>query len=165
MTAAELLDRLRDVHAPPPVGWWPPAAGWWWLAGGLLLGLCLLALGTILWRRGRTKRACLRELARLRRQAPADDGARARELAGINRLLRRRALDLAPADEVAGLTGLAWLHFLDNTLEARTFSEGPGRILLDAPYRPAVEEGEYDRQALFRLATRWLRHARRRRRR
>ncbi|MGM0413230.1 MAG: DUF4381 domain-containing protein [Pseudomonadota bacterium] len=165
MTAAELLERLRDVHAPPPVGWWPPAPGWWWLAGGLLLALVLLVLAAALWRRGRARRACLRELARLRRQAPADDADRARELAMMNALLRRRALNLAPADEVAGLTGLAWLHFLDNTLEARAFSEGPGRILLDAPYRPAVGEGEYDRQALFRLAERWLRHARRRRRR
>jgi hypothetical protein len=165
MTAGEVLERLRDVHAPPSVGWWPPAPGWWWLLGGLLLTLALLALAVALWRRGRSRRACLRALRQLRQPAPADDVARARELAAMNTLLRHRALALAPADEVAGLTGLAWLHFLDNTLEARAFSEGAGRILLDAPYRPAVGEGEYDRQALFRLVERWLRHARRRPRR
>ncbi|MFW6349937.1 MAG: DUF4381 domain-containing protein [Thiohalospira sp.] len=165
MTAADLLERLRDVHAPPPVSWWPPAAGWWWLTGGLLLALALLALGGWLRHRGRERRRLLREFRRLYRHAPADDTARARELAALNTLLRHRALALAPAEEVAGLTGLAWLHFLDNTLEARAFSEGPGRALLDAPYRPAVAEQDYDREALFRLAGRWLRRARRRRRR
>ena len=165
MSTAELLARLRDVHAPPPVAWWPPAIGWWWLAGGLLLALGLLALGGWLWRRRRQRRELLRALRRLHRQPPGDDSQRARELAALNTLLRRRALALAPAEEVAGLAGLAWLHFLDNTLEARTFSEGTGRILLDAPYQPRVEEGAYDREALFRLAERWLRHARRRKRR
>jgi len=165
MSTAELLARLRDVHAPPSVSWWPPASGWWWLAGGLLLALTLSTLGGWLWHRGRQRRELLRELRRLHRRPPEDDSGRARELASLNTLLRRRALALAPTEEVAGLAGLAWLHFLDNTLEARTFSEGAGRILLDAPYRPTVEAEAYDREALFRLAERWLRQARRRRRR
>lgn len=122
---------LRDIHLPAEPGWWPPAPGWWVLA--LLL---LLALGWLLWvlrtRLARRRRA--RELeamaAAVAEQLPPD--ASGAVLAAELSLLLRRAARVAGA---AALQGEAWLHWLDGDDPVRPFSRGPGRILLDAPWR------------------------------
>lgn len=139
---------LRDIHLPAAVGWWPPAPGWWVLAGLVLL----LAAGLVWWwrrhRRLRYRRQALRELEQLA-VLPA-----AALTAGLSRLLRRVALCHVARRECAGLSGEAWLAFLDRPFADRPFSEGIGRCLLDAPYRPAAE---IDHQALVGLVRRYLR--------
>jgi hypothetical protein len=55
--------------------------------------------------------------------------------AEISELLRRTMLAYAPRAEVAGLTGEAWLEWLDRDLDQPLFREGAGRSLLDLPYR------------------------------
>jgi len=44
-------------------------------------------------------------------------------------------LAYAPRAEVAGLTGDAWLAWLDRDLDEPRFRDGPGRKLLELPYR------------------------------
>ena len=44
-------------------------------------------------------------------------------------------LAYAPRRQVAGLTGEAWLAWLDRGLEQPLFSEGPGREIVSLPYR------------------------------
>ncbi len=161
MTRDEMIASLHGMETPEPVGLWPLAPGWWALLLGLLgLAVGLAVAGAWLYRR-RHRRRALRALRELERRPPTSDAERARELAALNGLLREVALTLAPARAVAGRSGLAWLHFLDNTLEDGAFSRGPGRCLADGPYRPAVAAEEVDREALFGLARRWLRRARR----
>ena len=138
---------LRDIHLPEAVGWWPQAPGWW-----LLAGLALLLAASLLWlrrqyRRRRYRRLALRELEQLA-------GLPAAELAvGLSRLLRRAALSHFPRGECAGLSGEAWLAFLDRPFVERPFSQGIGRSLLEAPYRPTVD---IDGPALLDLGRRWL---------
>lgn len=68
-------------------------------------------------------------------------------------------LAYASRSEVAGLTGQRWLEWLDQGLDGRPFSAGPGRPLAELPYRrPAAEAGAVDADALLetvrlRLAT------------
>lgn len=150
---------LRDIHLPEPVGWWPPAPGWWLLAGGLLLLLAALAW----WRRrrrGSWRRAALEELDRLEQvyRAQGDAVALARAL---SILLRRAALAAAPRSRVAGLTGSDWLRWLDAQLGGRDFRQGPGRTLVEAPYRPGAR---LDAEALLALCRRWVKGAARARR-
>ena len=57
-------------------------------------------------------------------------------------LLRRVAKKHAPAALL--LRDDEWLRFLDAGDAARPFSEGPGRLLLDGPYRPRVDAAEAD---------------------
>jgi hypothetical protein len=57
------------------------------------------------------------------------------KLCELSVLIRRVAISVAPRKEVAGLTGRAWLAFLDNGLKDEPFSVGVGRLLVDAPYR------------------------------
>lgn len=140
------LAALRPLHSPPPVDWWPPAPGWWVLAT-----LLLVALGLAWWRRRHSvlRRAALSELRRLERTEPDDT----RLTIGVNQLLRRWALACFPRQQVAGLSGEAWLRFLDANARVEGFRSGPGRVLATAPFAP---DCTLDRAALVALARRWI---------
>ena len=60
----------------------------------------------------------------------------------VSEILRRTMLAYAPRSEIAGLTGDAWLEWLDRDLPEPKFSNGPGRRLLDLPYRKPGAVGE-----------------------
>lgn len=145
--AADPLAALRPLHPPAPVGWWPPAPGWWVLAA-----LLVAALGLTWWHRRRSalRRAALTELRRLE-LSQLDD---TRLSAGVNQLLRRVALACFPREQVAPLSGEAWLRFLDGRARVRGFCSGPGRVLATGPFAPACT---LDRTALLRLARQWIR--------
>lgn len=147
------LSQLRDYHLPDPVDWWPPAPGWWVLT--ILIIAVLSALVHWLWKqhRGRAAlRQARRELLQLRTEHTrnADDAALLR---GLSRLLRRFALARFPREQVAGLSGEAWLAFLDQYGVGDTFSKGPGRILLDAPYR---RDSQVNGTMLLDLVQAWI---------
>lgn len=129
---------LQDIHLPVPGGWWPPAPGWWLLAA-LILGLVVWLVHRLhrLWRRRRKQRMVLRRFDELANTATLP--ARER-LTALLALLRRAAIASHPHS--AGLSGEDWLRFLDGTTADRPFSTGTGRVLLDAPYRPAVDAAE-----------------------
>jgi hypothetical protein len=138
------LAQLRGYHLPEPVSWWPPAPGWWLLALLLLLAIgAAVRLFLVHRRRGAARRNARRELQALRNAhtAGGDDTAL---VCGLSRLLRRFALARFPRERVAGLTGEAWIQFLDRYAADNVFTQGAGRALADAPYRtdaplPAAE--------------------------
>lgn len=144
---------LRDIHLPEPVSWWPPAPGWW-----LLLALAAAAIALAIWlrrrprRRTAPRRLALRELQQIR-AAYAQHGDPRRLVRELSVLLRRSAISLFPRAETAGLTGEAWLGFLDRVLGDGRFSHGVGRELLSAPYRRAAE---IDAEALLALCQEWV---------
>jgi len=160
---ADPLAALRDIHLPPAVSWWPLAVGWWLL----LLMAVLLVVAVILWmrRRAALKRqpvvwsrmdmidAAMTELSRLEEAARA--GAHAGTAAAdLSRLLRRAAVQLsADPSDVAGLTGEAWLQWLDAQWHENGFCTGAGRQLIQAPYRP---EGNIDIAATAGVCRGWL---------
>lgn len=130
---------LRDIHLPAEPSWWPPAPGWWVLAA-----LALLALAW-LWRRHAHKRLLRRAQRRLHEEleharAGAADGAS--QVAAVSMLLRRVAKRYAPA--ALALRDEAWLQFLDGGDASRPFSQGAGRLLLDGPYRPRIDQADAD---------------------
>ena len=126
------------------------------------------------WRRqGAAGRAALRELATLRAQLPAGLDRR-NFAAALSVLLRRLALTRFPRERVAGLSGAAWLAFLDATGGGGAFARGPGLVLAELPYQaPGRDPGRpgtrheagphaaWDAQALADLAERWIRTNRR----
>ena len=139
---------LRDIHLPAPIGWWPPAPGWYAVLAAVVL---LAALSWWAWRRWRrltVKKLMVRQLDALAGSAVSQT----EKLRQLALLLRRASLSAYPREEVAGLTGVAWLKFLDRQLGDRRFSEGAGRLLLDAPYR---REPEVDLDALLTLCREW----------
>lgn len=140
---------LRDIHLPEPVGWWPPAPGWWLLLVGVPVLLALLVWLWRLLRRKTPKKLALREL-----EAIAASDAEAREkIRQLAILLRRTALSVYPREAVASLVGTEWLAFLDAPMPGKGFSEGVGRLLVDAPYRRDVQD---DLAPLFALCREWI---------
>ncbi|MBT8086618.1 MAG: DUF4381 domain-containing protein [Gammaproteobacteria bacterium] len=141
---------LRDLHLPEPVGWWPLAPGWW-----VLLLIAVAALGYFAWRAYRQwrhnapRRHALKELAHyeaeyLEHRNPVMLGKR------LSELLRRAVLAYAPREEVAGLTGDAWLEWLDRDMPLPYFHTEGGRRLIELPYRdPDGDFSDVDVDALL----------------
>jgi len=146
--------QLRDIHLPAAAPFWPPAPGWWVLAGVILL---LLAwVGAVAWRRRRLERARRRILDAL--AALEADFARehsSERLASISLLLRRLALSRFPRERVAGLTGAAWLRFLDESGGDGQFAAGPGRVLAAAPYQRSIPR-DMDVEGFSALVRGWV---------
>jgi len=167
------LADLRDIHLPEAIGWWPLAPGWW-----LLLGFIIILIAALFyylrWRKVQKNRpvifstqqvmkAALLELETIEQrhmesEESSNDHLR-RTVADISQLLRRSARQLTAlnndANAVAGLTGSAWLSWLDRRWDRDDFSQGAGRILIDAPYRNDFSHRN-DLSELFSLCRTWL---------
>lgn len=149
---------LRDLHLPELIGWWPLAPGWWFLIVLVVAGLgYLLYKAFNQWRRNAARRLSLRELSRI--QHDYQDGIDEISLAiELSELLRRTMLAYAPRNEVAGLTGEGWLRWLDQGLDDRPFSLGPGQNVESLPYRrPDAIEDDVDVEGLIRAVKQRLR--------
>jgi hypothetical protein len=147
---------LVDIPLPAEVTLWPQT----WPSRILLVvvavGLILGALWALhLWRVNRYRRDALSELARI--EAGAATSTSAEVSVAVASLVRRTALAAFPREQVASLTGAAWLSFLDRTGGRRSFSEAPGRVLEISVYRqtPDVESGE-----LIKAVRSWIKQHR-----
>lgn len=152
MTAPS-LDALRDIHLPPP----PMLAfmdGW---IGAGALTLFAAAIAAAFWclrsrLRRRTLRAALHELACLA-CAHARDADTTRLARGVSQLVRRYAVKRFSPAGIAGLTGSAWLGFLDAHGGNGAFCDGVGAVLETRPYQSG---GDVDAAALIALVRLWL---------
>ena len=132
---------LRDLQLPETVGWWPLAPGWWVLIALFIVGFAYLAWRwSRAWRFNAPRRYALRELARLEaayleHRNPVTLGKQ------LSELLRRGMLAYAPRADVAGLTGDAWLAWLDQGMPLPYFHTEGGKSLLTLPYRDP--EGDF----------------------
>ena len=154
----QILAQLRDIQDLDPVSWWPPATGWWLL---LLLTLTLI-IGLVLWLRNLRKyppgswhRDAYQNLVKLKKQASnLSDSQLAGQLSG---LLRRIALVRLGREQAAGLSGDAWLEWLQEQ-DPRAYDwRQKGRLLLTLPYAPATDSSDNKAQLLelVRAAIAW----------
>ncbi|MFQ5658913.1 MAG: DUF4381 domain-containing protein [Gammaproteobacteria bacterium] len=146
---------LKDIHLPGPVSWWPPAPGWW-----ILLGLLLFLIFLSLWWYRRRQRLKLSAANLAREQLLALQGHYSthrdprRLVEEISILLRRLSISAFSRMQTASLTGDAWLQYLDRPMQDHPFSSGPGRILIDAPYRREVRAEEIE--PVINLCKEWI---------
>ena len=96
---------LADIHLQSAPNFWPLPWGWWLV---ILITLSVVIAGSIWLYRRHQQRLALREA---KRQLKHIDN-----LSALNTLLKRAALSYFPRETVAGLTGQAWLAFLDAQL-------------------------------------------------
>jgi hypothetical protein len=114
----------------------------------------LLAGAWFLWRRLRrqtVKKLAIAELQKIRAQAALQTDQE--QLQALSSWLRRVGMSLTDRQQVASLTGEAWLEFLDQGLAGQPFSQGAGRLLIEGIYRQRLET---DVEPLYELCQQWL---------
>ena len=137
---------LHDIVVPEVVSFKPQTTAWYVL---FLAIFVLCAWGLVVWRRG-VIRNRYRKLA-LARLRDIESRAAFTELPA---LVKQTALAFTPREDVASLSGDAWLRFLDTSYGGRGFTEGPGRLLLELAYGRAEN---VDTDTLMMLVSQWIR--------
>ncbi|MDO8844722.1 DUF4381 domain-containing protein [Methylicorpusculum sp.] len=150
MESAELP--LKDIHLPDAIGWWPPAMGWWLLV--ILIPLMILLLIKLI--RHITRSTAIKSAKRILTEIKQDSTKNELEkLREISILLRRVAVSVAPRENIAGLTGQAWLDFLDQGMKDKPFTQGIGQCLINTPYQNKTSIN-VDINHLISLCQQWL---------
>ncbi len=147
----EKLD-LRDIHLPQSIGWWPPAIGWWLLAVLIPL-LCFLIF--YLYKRITRKTAiktAKKLLDKIKKDSSLDN---MHKLIALSELLRRVAISISPREQVASLTGKAWLKYLDSTILGTPFSKLPGALLANSHYQKTAPT-DSELMQLMKICENWL---------
>lgn len=140
------LSNLRDLALPPEVSLWPPAPGWWIVATAGLVAAAVLSTAAVARYRGNAyRREALRQLDTV-------------DPAGISTILKRAALAAWPREQVAALTGAAWLAFLDRTGRTTAFTDGAGRHIETLAFGGAIDPASAD--AARAAAKAWVRRHR-----
>jgi hypothetical protein len=143
---------LKDLHLPNAIGWFPLAIGWWLLAVLIPVFIVLLYFGY----QRLTRKTALKTAKALLISIKTSPMDNAQKLAALSALLRRVAISIAPPHaQTAGLTGQAWLEFLDSSLKDAPFTTGAGQCLASAPYRPSAPS-EQEISQLISLCEDWL---------
>lgn len=146
------LEQLKDIHAAPDPGWWPPAPGWWVLLGLLIVVALAVAYLYRRYRIHQRRRAVLHEFEAVYTHYQSNPD-KARLAAGLHRLIRRLML-ASGAYQQLGLTGEAFLDYLDDGLEGQPFRAGAGTALLQAPYQ---RQADFDAGELHQKVMLWAR--------
>ncbi len=144
---------LADIHLHSAPGMWPLAWGWWLVIAATLALIIAIVIG--LRARAKKTRAQKEALQALNTVT---------SLADMNALLKRAALSYFDREHVAGLTGAAWLRFLDEQLPASKRPNGKHGF---SAHQDLWQKGIFSKEGLSdtELATckalteRWLKHA------
>jgi hypothetical protein len=147
------LQNLNDIVVPGAVPWWPPATGWYVLAAIAAVGLAVLAVRWLRYRRSnRYRKQALLELALIRKNGSQEA---MQQLPG---LLKRAALSAWPREEVASLSGHEWHRFLDDSAATDRFSSGAGAALDRIAYAsgPAATPAGPEEARVLEAAEFWL---------
>jgi hypothetical protein len=138
------LENLHDFYQPPPPSWRPQTIGWYVVFAIVALLLLWLAVHLFRrWRLNRYRREALKELT----QVDANE---------LSALLKRTALSVWPREEVASLSGAAWLTFLGNSARKPLFENAPANRIEEVAFSVTPLSGE-DESALRKAAASWIR--------
>lgn len=146
------LGDFVEVVAPAAINWVPQTAGWAWL--GVALLALLLRYGwqyVRRWHRNRYRREAQVRLRRLAKTANHDAW-----LIELNKLLKLTALATFSREQVARLSGQAWVDFLERQCPTPTFSAQQRQLLAVGTYRHATLSDE-TRQQLVAASIDWIR--------
>jgi hypothetical protein len=152
------LDHLFDIVTPPPVPNWPPAPGWFVVGGVVLMLLFWIAWRAWRhWQAASYRRAAPAEWQQLKIQT-ADPRLQEAALRHLPELMKRTALAAFPRAEVASLSGIEWLRFLDRTGHTDAFTRGHGQLLPELAYDPraVTQLGAASVEELFGVIRLWI---------
>jgi hypothetical protein len=143
---------IRDIHLPEQISWFPPAIGWWLL----IIFVPILSYFFIALIQRLLQKTAIKDAKKLLKKLQINENLTPLEkVIELSSLLRRVAVSSDSKTNVGGLTGRAWLDYLDQSLKDAPFKNGVGRCLADAPYQKELSP-DLDLTALFELAKIWL---------
>jgi hypothetical protein len=149
------LDNLRDIHLPQDVSWWPLAIGWWILIAMLLIAITYLTYYLIKrYRLSLTKRQAM-QLLNDYQAAHQTHQDNKRLLSDYSSLIRRIVMSYYPREQLASVTGDAWLKQLNSLTDEAYFTDDIADCLISGPY----QRQPIDAQQVAKVATqieRWL---------
>jgi hypothetical protein len=154
---------IRDIHLPDSVSWWPLAPGWWITLGLFLLAAAVVYLLSVVHKRQQLGKQTMSEYSQLVNQYQSD-GDVLLLLTRISELMRRVSVTQFSHLNVAGLTGKAWLTFLDESMAHNTstpgltFSGELGEYLISAQYKKSTSMDKNKLDQLLKLSHTWLQH-------
>lgn len=157
MTNTTMPDHFIRLHSilipdfPTP----NTAPGWYLVI--LLIVLLFTILFYRIWPyflRAQKKRQILARFASLRNQTKSTSDSSQKCLMQLSIFIREVALYYYPQQNIAGLCGIKWLQFLDQTGHTQEFSQGIGQLLVDAPYQATYNNAPLI--PLFDLVHGWL---------
>lgn len=122
---------LRDIHLPLPIGLWPPAPGWWFLIATLVL---VSVLTLFLIHRHRRPTALKQALARVEKLLGSSQTSQVPRNQEISLIIKRLAVTTYPREDVAGLSGQAWIAWIRLQLEDGVLSAQLLEFLKLGPY-------------------------------
>ena len=152
---------LRDIHLPGDVSWWPLAPGWWITVGLFLLAAAVVYILKLSQQRQQLTKQSMEEFSSLVEKYQKDGDAKSL-VSGVSELLRRVSVTQFSDETVAGLTGKAWLEFLDQGLSSKkpdqslAFQSEVGEYLISIQYQKdeSIERQKLDK--LLILSKHWL---------
>ena len=137
-SAAELFgsDRmwgLKELPLPEPVSWWPQTIGWYLLAVLILLWLSWWCFRSYKrYQANQYRRDGLINLERMR-----IDG---HLLVKLPQLLRYSALQSAPRQNVASLSGAQWIDWLNESANDELFTISDDQLMQQLAYQPEYQQ-------------------------
>ena len=141
---------LRDIHLPDNVSWWPIAAGWWLLLAIIILSIAIIWFLHIKKERGRLRKQALAELEKV--ETRFNQHQDTQQLASeLSILLRRVSISRYPRTDVAGLTGQAWLNFLN--AQTKSFDTDSANAILNGPFQ---RQPDINSSALINACRCWI---------
>jgi hypothetical protein len=143
---------LRDIHIPEAISWWPLAIGWWITLAVIPIFLWISFLIYKRLTRNTAIKSAKKLLTELKQDKTKNEMQKLQE---ISALIRRVAISISPREECAGLTGIAWLEYLDSSLKEKSFSQGIGKCLIEVNYWKTLPEN-FKLKELINLTERWL---------
>lgn len=147
--SAALGTLIKDIHEPAAITFWPIGPIWMMLYGFLLV----LVLGlSFWWYKNRFKRHAKHLLNEIKQDYLRNSNHSC--AADMAVWVRGYAQHHSQLKNLLHLTGMAWLEALDKSCTSTGFTQGPGRLLLEAPYRA---DSNQDLTELFDWLDTWLR--------
>lgn len=159
MTNLASLDNLHDIISPPALPLYPPAPGWF-VVGFLLVCAIFWFAGKWYVKRKKNayRRDALLELNHLE-QALKNGGSLPETLLKLPELLKRTALSAYGREEVASLTSMSWLTFLESRCPETRFTNRYGELMIAVSYkRPETiaPVSKRDIKAVLALTRKWI---------
>ena len=135
------LSALKNIHLPKPVSIWPLAPGW---IITIILMVAALLIGSILFRRGlrryQLRKSILQELDTIKQNYLSKQTPGNATCFHLSKLLKRLLLLKEKREDVASLSGNAWLDAFNEYTFAKVIYDNEYKESCDVDLSPYFDE-------------------------